>query len=73
MADAGTTAAFCPTSNLFLVSSLVPLNQLPERDSSLSLESDVDGGTSFSMPQTMHEMYKVIQLGNDYVDHFDLF
>ena len=73
MTDAGAAAALCPTSNLFLGSGLVPLNQLAERDIGLSLGTDVGGGTSFSMLQTMHEMYKVVQLGNDYVDPFDLF
>lgn len=73
MADAGAAAALCPTSNLFLGSGLVPLNQLAERDISLSLGTDVGGGTSFSMLQTMHEMYKVVQLGSEHVDPFELF
>lgn len=73
MANAGATAALCPTSNMFLGSGLVPLNQLADKNIDLSLGTDVGGGTSFSMLQTMHEMYKVVQLGSDNVDPFDLF
>ncbi len=63
MADAGAIAALCPTSNTFLGSGLAPLNELADYHIGLSLGTDVGGGTSFSMLQTMHEMYKVVQLG----------
>lgn len=62
MADSGATAAFCPTSNLFLGSGLLDLEQLQARGISMSVASDVGGGTSFSPLRTLAEGYKVAQL-----------
>ncbi len=74
LTDAGATVALCPTSNSFLGSGLVPLNQLADHGIGLSMGTDIGGGTSFSMLQTMHEMYKVVQLGDDQgIDALDLF
>ncbi len=74
LADAGAVVALCPTSNTFLGSGLAPLNTLADHGIGLSLGTDVGGGTSFSMLQTMHEMYKVVQLGGDRsVDALELF
>ncbi len=73
LADAGASAALCPTSNLFLGSGLAPIKRLADQKIKLSLGTDVGGGTSFSMLQTMHEMYKVAQLGEQGVGPFDLF
>ena len=62
MADSDATASFCPTSNLFLGSGLFDLQAAREYGVSVSLATDVGGGTSFSMLQTMHEAYKVTQM-----------
>ncbi len=62
MADSGATASFCPTSNLFLGSGLFNLEAAREYAANVSLATDVGGGTSFSMLQTMHEAYKVTQM-----------
>lgn len=51
--------AHCPTSNLFLGSGLFPWRELNTAGATISLASDVGGGTSFSMFQTMNEAYKV--------------
>ncbi|HEY9103318.1 guanine deaminase [Chitinimonas sp.] len=61
MADAGSAAAFCPTSNLFLGSGF--FNYAAARDSQLKvgLATDVGGGTSFSLLRTLAEAYKVAQ------------
>ena len=64
---------FCPTSNLFLGSGLVSPNRLRDYGIPISLGTDVGGGTSFSMLQTMQEMYKVARLKDDYLDAFELF
>ncbi|WP_424216263.1 guanine deaminase (plasmid) [Streptomyces sp. BI20] len=58
--------AHCPTSNLFLGSGLFPLREAkdPSRPVHVGLGTDVGGGTSFSMLQTMNEAYKVAQLRN---------
>ena len=55
----GATVALCPTSNLFLGSGMVDSERLGDYGINLSMGTDVGGGTSFSMLQTMHEMYKV--------------
>lgn len=62
MAETGATAAFCPTSNLFLGSGLLGVEMLNERGISMSVASDVGGGTSFSPLRTLADGYKVAQL-----------
>ncbi len=62
MADTGAAIAFCPTSNTFLGSGLFDLDAARNRDIKVGLATDVGGGTSFSMIQTMSEAYKVLQL-----------
>lgn len=62
MADTGTAISFCPTSNLFLGSGLFDLARARERGIRVGLGTDVGGGTSFSMLQTLNEAYKVLQL-----------
>lgn len=54
--------AFCPTSNLFLGSGLFDLRTARQLNVKLGLGTDVGGGTSFSLWQTMNEAYKVGQL-----------
>lgn len=53
--------SFCPTSNLFLGSGLFKLDNQPY-PVEVSVATDVGGGTSFSMLQTMNEAYKICQL-----------
>ncbi len=55
--------AFCPTSNLFLGSGLFDLSAAQRVGVRVGLGTDVGGGTSFSMLQTLNEAYKVAQLG----------
>jgi len=62
MADSGAAIAFCPTSNLFLGSGLFDLDAARSRNIRVGLATDVGGGTSFSMLQTLAEAYKVLQL-----------
>ena len=73
LSDQGSSAALCPTSNLFLGSGLVNPSRLGEYGIQMSLGTDVGGGTSFSMLQTMQEMYKVSRAVGGYLDAFDLF
>ena len=63
LAQSGTAAAFCPTSNLFLGSGLFDLSAARQHGFHVGLGTDVGGGTSFGMLQTMSEGYKVAQLG----------
>ncbi len=62
MAEAGASAAFCPTSNLFIGSGLYNLAQAIAARNVVGLGTDVGGGTSYSMLQTLAEAYKVQQL-----------
>jgi guanine deaminase len=65
--DTGTAIAHCPTSNLFLGSGLFNLkNALKrERPVRVGLATDLGGGTSFSMLQTLNEAYKVAHLNHN--------
>lgn len=62
MATTGTAIAFCPSSNLFIGSGLFDLEQARVAGIRVGLATDVGGGTSLSMLQTMAEAYKVLQL-----------
>ena len=59
MAATRSVAAVCPTSNLFLGSGLFDFAAAVKLRMPVSLATDVGGGTSFSMLQTMNELYKV--------------
>ncbi|NMG54603.1 guanine deaminase [Aromatoleum aromaticum] len=62
MATTGAAISFCPTSNLFLGSGLFDLDRAHAAGVRVGLGTDVGGGTSFSMLQTLNEAYKVQQL-----------
>ena len=62
MLASASTAAHCPTSNLFLGSGLMDLRTMLNEGLPVSLASDVGGGTSFSMLATMAAAYQVAQL-----------
>jgi guanine deaminase len=71
----GATIAFCPTANLFLGSGLFKLHQAKSVDYpvKVSLGTDVGGGTSFSMLQTMSDAYKMMQLQGQSLSVFKAF
>ncbi len=60
MSAAGGTVLHCPTSNTFLGSGLMSMNHL--KNVALGIGTDVGGGTSYSMLQTLGETYKVQML-----------
>ncbi|MDB5992696.1 MAG: guaD [Herbaspirillum sp.] len=62
MAQAGAAAAICPTSNLFLGSGLFDFGAADAVRLPMGLATDVGGGTSFSMLQTMNEGYKAARM-----------
>ena len=62
MAESGSVAAFCPTSNLFLGSGLFDQARLAGAGVRIALATDVGGGTSYSMLRTAAEGYKALQL-----------
>lgn len=67
--------AFCPTSNLFLGSGLFKIEQAKSLDYpvKVGLGTDIGGGTSFSMLQTMNEAYKIAQLRKQKLSPFQAF
>jgi guanine deaminase len=75
LSKAGATIAFCPTSNLFLGSGLFRLTQAKsaEYPVKVGLATDVGGGTSFSMLQTMSDAYKIMQLQGESLSVFKAF
>lgn len=75
LSNAGAAIAFCPTSNLFLGSGLFNLDKAKEIEQSVKvgLGTDVGGGTSFSLLQTMADAYKVIQLQGGQLSAFQAF
>jgi guanine deaminase len=62
LAETGSAIGFCPTSNLFLGSGLFDLATAREKGINVGLATDVGGGTSLSMLQTLREAYQVCQL-----------
>lgn len=64
MADTGSVAVFCPTSNLFLGSGLFDFDGLHDAGVRTSVATDIGGGTSYSLLKTMDEAYKILQLRN---------
>ena len=62
MAETGTRAIHCPTSNLFLGSGLFDRDGLREAGVVTGVATDIGGGTSWSMLRTLDEAYKVSQM-----------
>ena len=62
LADTDSAIAHCPTSNLFIGSGLFPLRKLQKHGINIGMGTDIGGGTSFSMLQTLSEAYKIQQL-----------
>lgn len=63
--ETGSSVSFCPTSNLFLGSGLLDIKELEQQQVAYSVATDVGGGTSFSMLQTLSEAYKVTQMNGN--------
>ena len=62
--ETGAKIAHCPTSNFFIGSGLFDIASTKNaaRPVTVGLGTDVGGGTSFSMLQTMSEAYKMAQM-----------
>jgi guanine deaminase len=73
MAQTGAVAAHCPTSNLFLGSGLFDFDKADEAAMRVTLATDVGGGTSFSMLQTMNEAHKVARMGGHHLSATRMF
>jgi len=73
MAETQSAISICPTSNLFLGSGLFDFERADTLQVPLSLATDVGGGTSFSMLQTMNEAYKVARMGGTFLPALRMF
>lgn len=73
MRDTGAVAAHCPTSNLFLASGLFDFAAADAAGMAYSLATDVGGGTSFSMLQTMNEAHKVARMSGSHLSAHTMF
>lgn len=73
MAETGTAVAHCPTSNFFLGSGLFDFDKAGEYGVPVTLATDVGGGTSFSMLQTMNEAHKVARLSGHHLSATRMF
>jgi guanine deaminase len=62
MQAAGAAAAVCPTSNLFLGSGLFDFRAALDMQMAITLATDVGGGQSFSMLETMRSAHEVARL-----------
>lgn len=62
IADAGSVAVHCPTSNLFLGSGLFDLKRVKEHGVRTAVATDIGGGSSYSLLRTLDEAYKIQQL-----------
>jgi len=62
LAETQSKPVFCPTSNLFLGSGLFDDAGLRACGITNAIASDIGGGTSYSMLQTLNEGYKVLQM-----------
>jgi len=73
LAETGAVAVFCPTSNLFLGSGLFDRERLHAHGVRIGVATDIGGGTSFGMLETMAEAYKVLQLRGQRLTPFNSF
>ncbi len=60
--QSGSAVSCCPTSNLFLGSGLFDWQRLRDAGVRLAVGTDVGGGTSYSLLETLRDLYKVTQL-----------
>lgn len=73
MAQTQSGIAFCPTSNLFLGSGLFNIKRAIQENINVGIATDIGGGTSFSILETLNEAYKVIQLRGETLSPFTSF
>lgn len=62
MAETGSAAAFCPSSNLFIGSGLFDLHLTKASGIRVGLGTDVGGGNYFSLLRGINDAYKITQL-----------
>lgn len=73
VAERGASVGVCPTSNLFLGSGLFDFARADKLRMPYALATDVGGGTSFSMLQTMNAAYKIARMGGNFLPALRMF
>ncbi|MBO9494064.1 guanine deaminase [Salinisphaera sp. G21_0] len=73
MGSSGSSIAFCPGSNLFLGSGLFNLNRAKAHGIPTGLGTDVGGGTSLCLLNTMKDAYQVSQLREETISPLQAF
>ena len=73
MAESDSSIAFCPGSNLFLGSGLFNLSQAQKNNIRVGLGTDVGGGTSLCLLNTMKDAYQVSQLRENSISPLQAF
>lgn len=73
VAERQASIAVCPTSNLFLGSGLFDFARADSSHLPYALATDVGGGTSFSMLQTMHAAYNVARMQGTFLPALRMF
>ncbi len=70
LAETDSAISFCPRSNLFIGSGLFNLHKAQQHQVKVGLGTDVAGGDSFSILQTINEAYKIQQLQGEILSAF---
>ncbi|KKC37440.1 guanine deaminase [Devosia epidermidihirudinis] len=73
LAETGSVAVFCPTSNLFLGSGLFDRGRLMQAGVRIGIATDIGGGTNYGLLRTLDEGYKVLQLRGQRLTPFNSF
>lgn len=73
LAETNSALSFCPRSNLFIGSGLFNLRKARQHDVKFGLGTDIGGGDSFSLLQTINEAYKTQQLQGTSMSAFESF
>lgn len=71
LAETDSAISHCPRSNLFIGSGLFNLQKSRQHKVKVGLGTDVAGGDSFSILQTINEAYKVQQLQDNKLSAFE--
>jgi guanine deaminase len=71
LAETDSALSFCPRSNLFIGSGLFQLHKARQHNIKIGLGTDVGGGDSFSILQTINEAYKTQQLQGNSLSAFE--
>lgn len=73
LSESGSAIVHCPTSNNFLGSGLFKYHATHRANVPIAMGTDIGGGTSYSMLETMRDAYIVSQLAGERISAYDAF